>query len=91
MPVFIRPPENEAIEIDRLVNIPCVSDGVPIPDTVFYINGNPVELDERVTQAGQFLVITRALPSDDGMYTCTAENSAGSITSESARVIVFRK
>ena len=91
MPVFIRPPENEAIEIDRLVNIPCVSDGVPVPDTVFYINGNPVVLDERVTQAGQFLVITRALPSDDSMYTCTAENSAGNITSEPARVIVFRK
>ena len=91
MPVIVRPPENEAIEIDRLVTLPCVSDGVPLPDTTFYMNGNPVGLDSRVTQTGQFLVITRAETGDDGMYSCTANNSAGSITSAPVRLIVFRK
>ena len=91
MPVFVRPPEDEAIEIDRLVTIPCVSDGVPMPDTTFYVNGDPVGLDSRVIQTGQFLVITRAEPGDDGIYRCTANNSAGSITSAPARLVVFRK
>jgi len=91
MPVIIRPPENEAVEIDRLVTIPCVSDGVPVPDVVFHMDGSDVQTNSRVTQAGQFLLITRTEMSDAGMYSCTAKNPAGTITSNSARLIVFRK
>lgn len=90
-PVIIRPPEDLAVEVDRLVTIPCVSDGIPIPDVMFLMDGNEVEVDTRVTQAGQFLVITRADIGDDGLYSCMAENSAGTAESEAARLVVFRK
>lgn len=92
MPVIIRLPENEAVEVNRLVTIPCVSDGVPKPNVVFFKDGNAVQTDgNRVTQVGQFLVITRAEISDAGMYSCTAQNSEGNVTSDPARLIVFRK
>jgi len=92
MPVIIRPPENEAVEVNRLVTIPCVSDGVPVPNVLFFMDGNDVQTnDNRVTQAGQFLVITRAEMSDAGMYSCTAQNPVGTITSDPARLVVFRK
>lgn len=91
MPVLIRPPEDQAVEIGRLVNIPCVAEGVPMPNITFFVDGSPVELDATVTQAGQFLVITGVEIGDEGMYSCTAQNSAGSITSSPARLIVFRK
>ena len=73
------------------MTIPCVSDGVPMPTVAFLKDGSAVELDARVTQTGQFLVITRAEAGDNGMYSCTANNSAGNITSSEARLIVFRK
>ena len=91
MPVLIRPPEDEAVEINRLVNIPCVSDGVPLPNVTFLKDGEAVEMDARVTQNGQFLIISRVEIGDGGMYSCRAENDAGIAISDAARLIVFRK
>ena len=90
-PVIIRGPDDVVVEIDRLVTLPCVSDGVPMPNVTFFMDGNAVELDTRVIQNGQFLVITRVVASDDGAYTCTAQNSAGTSTSGEGRLVVFRK
>ena len=89
--MIIRAPEDVAVEINRLVTIPCVSDGVPVPTVTFFKDGSVVEIDNRVTLAGQFLVITRTEAGDNGMYSCRAENSAGNVTSGEARLIVFRK
>ena len=89
--MIIRAPEDVAVEIGRLVNIPCVSDGVPLPTVTFFKDGSVVELDNRVTQAGPFLIIARTEASDNGMYSCMAENSAGTVTSGEARLLIFRK
>jgi len=90
-PTIVRPPTDATVEIDRLVTMPCVSDGIPSPDVTFFKNGNPIELNSRVIQTGQFLVITRAEITDDGIYNCMAENSAGIAVSNTARLVVFRK
>lgn len=91
MPVIIRPPLTVAVEINRILNIPCVSTGVPTPNVTFFKDGNAVETDSRVTQSGQFLIITRIIASDTGEYHCLAENSVGNTTSEAVRIIVFSK
>ena len=74
------------------MTIPCVAEGVPTPDVEFLRDGVLLIPDNsRVIQSGQFLIISRATTSDEGSYSCRAENSAGTAISGEARLIVFRK
>jgi len=74
------------------VTIPCVAEGVPTPNVEFLRDGTVLIPDNsRVIQSGQFLIISRATISDDGSYSCRAENPAGIAISDEARLIVFRK
>ena len=91
MPVIEGSPEDEAVELDGIVRLSCFASGVPVPDIKFYHNDVEVVLDSRVAQAGSFLVITRAVVEDQGMYHCEAANMVGTARSNSSTLIVFSK
>ena len=89
MPVIEGSPEDEAVELDGLVRLSCFASGVPVPKITFYHNDVEVVLDSRVAQAGSFLLITRAVVEDEGMYHCEANNTVGTARSNSSTLIVF--
>ena len=91
MPFIVRPPEDDAAEVGRLLSIKCLSNGIPDPTVTFFHNSIEVQLDFRISQQGHFLVITDARESDSGEYHCTAENVAGAIQSDPARLVIFSK
>ena len=91
MPVIEGSPEDDAVEIDRIVQLSCFASGVPAPNITFYHNDVEVVLDSRVSQIGPFLVITRVVVEDQGTYYCNASNVVGSAVSNSSMLIVFSK
>ena len=91
LPIIVRPPEDTAVELDRLVVLNCVSTGIPEPIVTFFHSSSEVQLDNRITQNGQFLIITRAEITDSGEYFCQAVNSAGTAQSSPATLVVFSK
>ena len=90
-PVIVRPPESNALEEQRPFSLACVSTGIPDPTVTFYHNSIEVKQSNRISQNGHFLVITDAGKSDSGEYYCIAENIAGVVQSEPARIVVFSK
>ena len=84
-------PEDDAVEINHIVQLSCFASGVPAPDITFYHNDVEVVLDSRVSQIGPFLVITRAIVEDQGTYYCNASNVVGFAVSNSSMLIVFSK
>ena len=91
LPEIIRPPESNAVEIGRTLSLSCLSTGIPDPIVTFFHQLEEIELDSHIIQHGHFLVITNAGESDNGEYYCRAENVAGIVQSESARLVVFSK
>ena len=89
VPVIVRHPEDEAVELDRLVLLRCTSTGVPVPQVTFYHNDAEATLNSRVVQIGQFLQITRVTRDDQGRYHCVASNDAGEVMSTTAVLVVF--
>ena len=87
----MRPPESNAVETQRALSLTCVSSGVPSPTVTFFHKSSEVQLDSRVIQQGHFLIITSAEEGDNGEYYCTAENVAGAVQSEPARLVIFSK
>jgi len=91
LPIIVRPPQDTAVEVERLVVLNCVSTGTPDPTVTFFHDSSEVQLDSRITQRGHFLIINRALLADRGEYFCEATNSAGTVQSSPATLIVFSK
>ena len=89
MPVIERSPQDNAVEIGRIVQISCFASGVPEPEITFYHNDAGVVLNSRVSQIGSFLIITNAMSIDQGTYYCEATNVVGTNRSSSATLIVF--
>lgn len=86
-----QPPENNAVEIGRIVRMSCIASGVPPPEITFYRNNVEVVLDNRVSQIGPFLLITNVMANDQGTYHCEATNEVGTNSSSPATLIVFSK
>jgi len=91
LPTIVRPPEDTAVEVERLVVLNCVSTGIPDPTVTFFHDSSEVQLDSRITKRGHFLIINRALLTDRGEYYCEATNSAGTARSNPATLVVFSK
>ncbi|KAM8931068.1 hemicentin-1 [Pelodytes ibericus] len=83
VPPEIKPHQKEyVITMDKSVTMLCEAIGNPAPEIVWYKNEAAL-----AKSAGQRIIGTGALqiafaqPEDAGLYTCTAENIAGSISS----------
>lgn len=67
----------------RPITLWCPATGNPVPIIRWYRNGRLIDLDAilannyRVLDNGQGLEINRAGRVDDGVWTCEAENAAG--------------
>ncbi|EPY77278.1 hypothetical protein CB1_001278010 [Camelus ferus] len=66
----------------------CSVQGIPVPRITWLLNEQPIQYAHSTCEAGVAeLHIQDALPEDDGMYTCLAENTLGQVSC-SARVTV---
>ena len=75
------------------VNLTCQAVGEPVPDISWYFNGVMINVSDNgskymvtsklinTTTAKNTLTIYNAVPSDVGVYTCTASNILGNDTS----------
>ncbi|XP_040559302.1 myosin light chain kinase, smooth muscle isoform X1 [Gallus gallus] len=69
----------------------CYVGGVPVPEITWLLNEQPIQYAHSTFEAGVAkLTVQDALPEDDGIYTCLAENNAGR-ASCSAQVTVKEK
>ncbi|XP_006259476.3 myosin light chain kinase, smooth muscle isoform X1 [Alligator mississippiensis] len=69
----------------------CSVEGIPMPQITWLLNDQPIQYAHSTFEEGVAkLTVQDALPEDDGIYTCLAENSAGR-ASCSAQVIVKEK
>ena len=67
------------MNVGDTVELPCVSDGWPLPTYRWYKDGMLVNLeDDRYSQLGGNLVIMDTVTSDSGEYRCNATNDRGS-------------
>lgn len=84
LPKFTKQPTNVTVQASSTVRLDCAVDGDPKPQIYWQFNfGNdfPAARERRMHVMPQddafFIVQTKA--SDQGVYTCTAENPAGII------------
>ncbi|XP_053107711.1 myosin light chain kinase, smooth muscle isoform X2 [Hemicordylus capensis] len=69
----------------------CSVEGTPVPQITWLLNDRPIQYAHSVFEDWNAkLTVQDALPEDDGVYTCLAENSAGR-ASCSAQVTVKEK
>lgn len=85
-PVFTKQPTNITVKASQTVRLYCAVSGDPKPQIYWQFNfGNvfPAALERRmrIMDNDEAFVIDNVKPSDRGIYTCTAENAAGIITS----------
>ncbi|XP_049602921.1 obscurin isoform X6 [Syngnathus scovelli] len=81
-PVFLTELQNQDVPDGYPVSFDCVVIGKPSPAVRWYKDGKVLEENDHYMinedQEGcHQLIITAALPSDMGVYRCTAENSSG--------------
>ncbi|XP_034642446.1 myosin light chain kinase, smooth muscle [Trachemys scripta elegans] len=69
----------------------CSVEGTPVPQITWLLNDEPIQYAHSIFEDGVAkLTVQDALPEDDGVYTCLAENSTGR-ASCSAQVTVKEK
>lgn len=69
----------------KRVELFCIYGGTPLPKTIWFKDGKPVEWNDRVIQGnyGKSLVIRHAVFEDAGSYSCQVSNGVGSTESSS--------
>lgn len=68
-----------------------MSQGIPLPTVTFYFNDKEMKENEliKINNVTHTINITKVDETHDGMYSCTAANSAGSVDSNPVRITVF--
>ncbi|XP_014669845.1 PREDICTED: peroxidasin homolog [Priapulus caudatus] len=91
-PQFVSHPRDQDIQFGATVYLECRATGVPDPQIIWLHNSveiDPSNLNEfsrfRINDDGT-LMIQHAQDSDQGLYGCTASNSAGYVRSDTAEV-----
>jgi hypothetical protein len=83
IPVISPPSINGSYIEGSSVNISCTATGKPDPEVSWMRNGH-------ITSSGRktaYLNFDQIKRTDDGLYTCTANNSAGTITRKEILVV----
>lgn len=91
MPEFSRQPGDEIVKIDGNISLECRASSVPLPDFVWYKNGNKminngshtITSDEGYSR----LNIWNAKNEDNGTYQCEAFNTADRTLSSRSAII----
>nr|XP_033469224.1 myopalladin isoform X2 [Epinephelus lanceolatus] len=87
-PVFTKSLQDLHASEGQLVVLECRVKGVPSPRVDWYRDGNIIEdsPDFRILQKKEIctLVIAEVFPEDSGMFTCTASNKYGTVSSAAA-------
>ncbi|XP_078477614.1 immunoglobulin superfamily DCC subclass member 3 [Lampetra fluviatilis] len=89
-PEFMQPPQSVTRSLGASAVLTCSAQGTPSPRIIWLHNGLPLHQSERVRlqNSNSTLTIQRVCSEDEGIYQCTAENSAG-YTQASARLAVL--
>lgn len=76
---------------DKTVQLFCIFGGTPLPQTVWFKNGRPLQVSDRVSQGnyGKSLVIKHVTVDDEGDYTCEVSNGVGDARSYSINLKVL--
>ena len=92
-PAVVRNPSGQVVNISNTITISCEINGIPNP-TITWLKDNQIVDSSKytITSIGMSelsnLTLVNATLSDDGNYRCKGENTAGTIyTSEAALVI----
>ncbi|XP_045774482.1 obscurin isoform X7 [Maniola jurtina] len=85
-PAFIRRPEETVVLQRRTARIEARVTGVPYPDIKWYKDWQPIAASSRIKMQfiapdTHILVITDAILKDEGLYSVSARNVAGSVSS----------
>lgn len=84
-PMFVEKPKDATVAVgsDSQVTFSCKANGSPPPEIVWKKQGSQTVLP---STAGT-LILSNVKPSYEGIYTCSAQNSEGNISSD-ARLTV---
>ena len=71
-----QPPVNTTVRLGEMVNLTCISEGIPAPTFTWFRDG--VELQDETLP---YILLISALPNNRGYYICTVSNSEGTVSS----------
>uniref|UniRef100_A0A915PIU6 Ig-like domain-containing protein n=1 Tax=Setaria digitata TaxID=48799 RepID=A0A915PIU6_9BILA len=91
-PVIIETPENHEVLPGSTVTFHCRADGEPRPFITWFFNGGEIPVLKghfHVSDDEMKLTISGVTKRDEGVYSCMAGNTVGSMTAE-ARLVVYQ-
>ncbi|CAG9533092.1 unnamed protein product [Cercopithifilaria johnstoni] len=89
-PVITETPENQKVSLGSTVTFRCRADGEPRPFITWFLNGGEIHLLKghfHVSDDEVELTISGVTKRDEGVYSCMAGNTVGSMIAE-ARLII---
>uniref|UniRef100_A0A8D8XH54 Neuroglian n=2 Tax=Cacopsylla melanoneura TaxID=428564 RepID=A0A8D8XH54_9HEMI len=83
--------KNEVALRNKKVELFCIFGGTPLPQTIWYKNGQAINPSDRISQGnyGKSLIIKHVDFDDQGKYTCDVSNGVGEARSYSIDVNVM--
>ncbi|XP_022196885.1 leucine-rich repeats and immunoglobulin-like domains protein 3 [Nilaparvata lugens] len=92
-PVFLKKPSNVTIKVGSNARLECAADGHPAPQIAWRKDGGndfraAHERRMRVMPTDDVFFILNVKPSDSGIYTCTANNRAGTATANASLTVL---
>ncbi|MCP9264611.1 Peroxidasin [Dirofilaria immitis] len=89
-PVITESPENQEVSLGSNVTFHCRADGEPRPFITWFLNGGEIPILRghfHVSDNEMELTISKVTKHDEGVYSCMAGNTVGSMTAE-ARLLI---
>lgn len=91
-PTITSKPSNKTIGIGATARFSCQSAGDPAPSITWYKDGDQVKPGSRYSiLANNTIVITKAVLSDRGWFTCRASNAAGMVQERAYLFVTGKK
>ncbi|RZF42392.1 hypothetical protein LSTR_LSTR004200 [Laodelphax striatellus] len=93
LPVFVKKPSNVTIKVGSNARLECAADGHPAPQIAWRKDGGndfraAHERRMRVMPTDDVFFILNVKPTDSGIYTCTANNRAGTATANASLTVL---
>jgi protein sidekick len=87
----VNPPRNQTALDGKDATIPCEAVGAPTPNITWYFNDGQISFSGRIQilEDGSVL-IAKVRSTDQGKYTCSRANEAGSVTGEAWLEVMVR-